>query len=85
MIVKDFELVKLDSLRQVAKRQPLETMILFQEIIAAETLFEVSVFVYRLKMCDLCKERNIISTCAFVPILLFVSCLYIHICIEKFE
>ena len=31
------------------------------------------------------KERNFISTRAFVPILIFLSCVYIYICIEKFQ
>ena len=31
------------------------------------------------------KERNFISTRAFVPILIFVSYVYIYICIEKFK
>ena len=29
--------------------------------------------------------RNLISTRAFVPILIFVSCVYIYVCIEKFQ
>ena len=31
------------------------------------------------------KDRNFISTRDFVPTLIFVSCVYIYMCIEKFE